>query len=680
MRVAARCQGNVLFLRELVLGAVETGALACDRGLWRLVGPLAASGRLVELVEARLGGLGDAERGLLEAVALSDPLSTAELTGVADVAVAESLERAGLLVSGMDGRRLEFRLAHPLHGEVLRQRMSALRRRGLAAALAGVVEAVGARRADDQLRVATWRLDGGGAGPDLLLAAAATAQRRYDFALAERLVRAALQQGGGQPAAVLAAQLASLSGRCGQAETDLAALAEFATSDAERGAITIARLDNLRLAGRFSDALALAAASDSEIADRSWRDEIAARRAALLLDTEGPAVAADALAEVGGATEVGGLACLVWALTLVRTGRLEAAGEAATRGQNAPAGPGQTPPHRPAGVLALARCDALAHRGFLEEAEAIAALEHRQAVAEGSVDSQAYAAWQLAKVLLAQGRAEAAAHHGREAAALLRHLGRTLLVRDCLVPLATAEALLGRARAATEVLNELDDLGLATSHWTGADLLGARAWTAVAGGDIPGARKLLEEAATFAGPIGDRIGEAAALHDLARLGFAREVVERLRTVAGDIDGDLAAARFAHAAALAGNDGTALEAVSVAFETTGAWLLAAEAAADAAAVWQRNGDERRSAGAQRRSASLAGRCEGATTPALQGVATRGRLTPAERQVALLAAAGRPNREIAAALFLSLRTVENRLHRIYEKLGISGRAELASALEP
>lgn len=77
--------------------------------------------------------------------------------------------------------------------------------------------------------------------------------------------------------------------------------------------------------------------------------------------------------------------------------------------------------------------------------------------------------------------------------------------------------------------------------------------------------------------------------------------------------------------------------------------------------------------------MAGRCEGATTPALQGVETRGRLTPAERQVALLGAAGRPNREIAAALFLSLRTVENRLHRIYEKLGISGRAELSSALE-
>jgi DNA-binding CsgD family transcriptional regulator len=57
----------------------------------------------------------------------------------------------------------------------------------------------------------------------------------------------------------------------------------------------------------------------------------------------------------------------------------------------------------------------------------------------------------------------------------------------------------------------------------------------------------------------------------------------------------------------------------------------------------------------------------------------RLTQAERDVALLAAAGRSNREISAELYLSLRTVENYLHRAYEKLGVSGRAELGRALK-
>ncbi|MGH8999215.1 MAG: response regulator transcription factor, partial [Acidimicrobiia bacterium] len=73
------------------------------------------------------------------------------------------------------------------------------------------------------------------------------------------------------------------------------------------------------------------------------------------------------------------------------------------------------------------------------------------------------------------------------------------------------------------------------------------------------------------------------------------------------------------------------------------------------------------------------CDGATTPALQIVAARARLTPAECESALLAAAGRSNKEIADELFVSVRTIENRLGKIYEKLGVSGRTELAEALD-
>ncbi len=59
--------------------------------------------------------------------------------------------------------------------------------------------------------------------------------------------------------------------------------------------------------------------------------------------------------------------------------------------------------------------------------------------------------------------------------------------------------------------------------------------------------------------------------------------------------------------------------------------------------------------------------------------RTRLTAAERTVAGMAAAGRSNKEIAAELELSVRTVENHLQRTYEKLGISSRAELQSGLD-
>lgn len=55
-----------------------------------------------------------------------------------------------------------------------------------------------------------------------------------------------------------------------------------------------------------------------------------------------------------------------------------------------------------------------------------------------------------------------------------------------------------------------------------------------------------------------------------------------------------------------------------------------------------------------------------------------LTPQELQVSLLLADGRTTREAAAALFLSPKTVEYHLRKVYTKLGIGSRAELASAL--
>jgi DNA-binding CsgD family transcriptional regulator len=55
-----------------------------------------------------------------------------------------------------------------------------------------------------------------------------------------------------------------------------------------------------------------------------------------------------------------------------------------------------------------------------------------------------------------------------------------------------------------------------------------------------------------------------------------------------------------------------------------------------------------------------------------------LTPAERRVAELVAEGRANREVAAALFLSERTVATHLTHIYAKLGVRSRTELARRL--
>ena len=55
-----------------------------------------------------------------------------------------------------------------------------------------------------------------------------------------------------------------------------------------------------------------------------------------------------------------------------------------------------------------------------------------------------------------------------------------------------------------------------------------------------------------------------------------------------------------------------------------------------------------------------------------------LTTSERRVAERAAAGQSNRDIAAALMISIRTVESQLSAVYRKLDVRSRTQLAARL--
>ena len=176
-------QGNVLLVRELVLGALDRGNLVEQRGVWRLVGPLVTTPRLRELIAARLGRLPPATVEALDMLAVWEPAGLATLEAIVGAAQLELLDRHGLLTVRIDGRRQEVRLAHPLYGEILRERMAGLTRRRLLLEHADRIDGWGARRREDAIRVATARLDASGAAdPALLVRAARLARYGQDFA------------------------------------------------------------------------------------------------------------------------------------------------------------------------------------------------------------------------------------------------------------------------------------------------------------------------------------------------------------------------------------------------------------------------------------------------------------------------------------------------------------------
>jgi DNA-binding CsgD family transcriptional regulator len=168
------------------------------------------------------------------------------------------------------------------------------------------------------------------------------------------------------------------------------------------------------------------------------------------------------------------------------------------------------------------------------------------------------------------------------------------------------------------------------------------------------------------------------LHAAVRMGRAADAVAGMERLAAVVDGPFAPLALRHARALAGDDADELAAVGRAFVDLGAELLAAEAFRSAANAYRRDGRGASSASSARRVEELLVACGSPRSPALEPMVPVGEeLTDREREVALLAAAGRTSPEIAEALFLSVRTVDTHLHRVYRKLSIDGRHQLGEA---
>ncbi len=280
--------GNMLFLRELLHSGLSSEVLARGGGIWRWRGPMVPDGALRGLIEERVRSAGTEARRLLEAVAAAEPVGPVLLRGLGSDELATRCEAAGLLTTERDGARTHVRLAHPLYAEVVRATTGGLRAREIELRLADALEATGARRQDDVLRIATWRLEAGiRPGPETLAGAAARALERADFRLAERLARAAGDGGGGFTPHVLLAQALMAQQRSGEAEEVLRAIP--GTTDAEVARAAITRSINLFWGlGRTAEAEAVIRRAREEVADPTERTDLSATRAVSLFASAAP--------------------------------------------------------------------------------------------------------------------------------------------------------------------------------------------------------------------------------------------------------------------------------------------------------------------------------------------------------------------------------------------------------
>jgi DNA-binding CsgD family transcriptional regulator len=679
-RLWRRCGGNVLYLRELVGEAERLGLLQRREGLWCIETLPPGSPRLAELVAERLGALDEPARAGLEVIAVGEPVRLEMLDELVDRDILERLESAGLIVVGGSGEDVVVRPAHPLFGDVVRSALPELRRRRLMRALADLLEHRGVASRDDIIRLALWRLDGGGAAtPELLLEAARQAHFAFDGTTAERLARAAWAADRGFEAARVLADVLFARGGFVEREELLAAVANTAATDEQRALVAASRAVGLFWGLADADAAErVLVAAEGEVNDPVWWSEVRATRATLVGQTgrhrEVLGLLADLPDDAGGRGRL--QAALAEAFALPAVGRGEDAIARIDAALSAAAQLGPQPTLFTAGLLLSPKAVALAGLGRLDDAAAVARSGLETAVETGNRAAEAFFGSTLGWVQLNQGLLVSAQRTYRESAAAFRSISYGGPLRWALGGLLFAAALARDKEVVGVAVRALDALDPHPAALFDTTISRARAWAAVAEGDPEWGRRLLGEAAADARSRGAVVEEGTVLYDLARLGRADEVADRLHALAAAAQGDLVRILADGAAGLARGSPDALGDVAERFAALGFNMRAAEAAMAASEASARAHDQRGATRWARLATELAALCE-AAAPVVELVGAAGPvpLTNREREIALLAADGLTSRVIAERLFVSVRTVENHLARIYTKLGVASRAELA-----
>jgi DNA-binding NarL/FixJ family response regulator len=668
--------GNALYVRELVGGALDSGALAAADGIWQLREhpPVAAS--LADLVTDRMVDLDRDGRAVLELLAIGEPLSADELIDLAGADALLAVEERGLI----DASAVRsVRLAHPLYGEVLAAGLGVLRLRQLRLQLAKAVQARLESAPDDALRVAHWLLDAGEPIPiGLLLAAGRTANLAGDPDLGARFATLAVEAGAGPEAVLLLGRAHTVRKRFAEAETVLAPIEgrlpdqQAAIDYLEQRAISVLHW-GLQQPGV---AQALLQRAQAWWPDQEWQrrlDPLRLQLASMMGGFDATlAVSADILADPELAPEVREQLEPVHTVTLFYAGRTSEAYDLGKRIR--PAVPLRD--QRDALALVVWSIIGLETGTDFPGLDAWMSRTLQDGVRANDHDAAGVAAITIGGVRFLEGRFVDAARWLAEAGLHLEiqdAFGTLIAVRATQVGVAYGMgdhegtvAALAACRALPAWSEPLPSLL--------PYVIRAEAWAACGEGEHARAQRMLLDAAA---EIANMRVYAALLHyEALRAGAAAAmIVDPLRELAERCDCRMVTAYAAHATGLTAGDGAAVLGAAEELAEIGVLRYAMEAAAGAASLFAQEGREDSARRAVTRARELHALGQSGTPPRLEGLdPVAMELTPREAQLVELARRGLSNVEIADRLVLSVRTVESHLYRAMQKLGVGDRRDL------
>jgi DNA-binding CsgD family transcriptional regulator len=679
-RLWSLTRGNALYLHHVVEQEVSDGRLVNELGCWRLRGSMAVAPALAELIECRIGALASAVSDVIDILAVGEPVDVRALIRLTDTAAVEAAEARGLITVGDWDGGVKARLAHPLYGEIRRERAPATRLRRLRGVVADMI-ASGEDRDEPRILVrrASLALDSDlPPDPELFLSGSRSAVQLLDTPLAERLSHAAILAGGGMQAQIQYGYCMVWQGRAVEAQHLLSTLVESSTTDLERAQIATLQGHNLFWTLR-QPASAEAVLDDAEatVENPLAARILAAERAAFHADLGRPQFAVDtASTALAGSLpdEHAALAC--WGLVggLALLGRADELGSVAARGHRA----ATTAPN--GGVLR----NGLSYRHMIGLKLAGHLLAAEEVAREAWRDTDDTWFPQGGQVHL--GQAQLARGHVTEALGRLQQAHLVLASCGemggwpfrCRLGLTQALAWSGDAAAARRAMTDLDTNLHPGLLFLTTELTLAKAWVAAVEGSLTEAVRLSRAAATDAAQAGQPAYEVLAWQTAAQFGDASGAA-RLTELTHIVEGPRAPLAAQFATALHTADGNELASLSHQFEKIGDLIAAIDTAAHAALTFRRQDRRGTALTYSTRAQTLAQHC-GATTPALRQAAQPLPLSDREREIITLLAQGHSTRDVATRLTLSTRTIEGHIYRAMAKTGTTNRNQLTALLTP